>query len=175
MEREVRDDVLEANLDQSHSAESGNVPTDWEPDYVGRKLIAAFATLDRLPRVRGPRLPGHHWPQHSVEWADQLAQAEIDQAEKEARSFHRNRALLRPTAAEIASMDAAFEWLRELRRLDSGLALVTSLWALYSARNRSIRKLCADRQWAPHMFYRKRAKALTHLTQWLTARAVPLF
>jgi hypothetical protein len=97
----MEDATLKVNaLEQSFAAERGNVPSDWEPEYVGRKLVAAFATLDRLPRVRGPRMPGHHWPQHSVEWADQLAQAELDETEKEARSIRRNCAMLRPSAAK---------------------------------------------------------------------------
>lgn len=150
------------------------LPARWEPEHVGRKLVAAFVTLDRLPRVRGPREPGRHWPGHAIEWADQLAQAELDETERRAREARQNRAIIRPSAAEIAGMDAAFEWLRELRRIDPGLALVTTLWALHTARRRSIRKLCLARQWAPHMFYRKRAKALAHLAQWLDARAVPV-
>ena len=150
------------------------LPQRWEPEHVGRKLVAAFVTLDRLPRVRGPREPGRHWPGHAIEWADQLAQAELDEEERRAREARQNRAIIRPSAAEIAGMDAAFDWLRELRQIDPGLALVTTLWALHTARRRSIRKLCLARQWAPHMFYRKRAKALTHLAQWLEARAVPV-
>ncbi len=162
-------------LEQPCVSEHAAAPHEWEPEYVGRRLVAAFVTLDRLPPLRGPRAPGRTWPQHAVEWADQLAQAELDATEKEARAIRQNRTVLRPSASDIAGMDAAFEWLRELRRLDPGLALVTSLWALYSARNRSIRKLCVDKQWAPHMFYRKRTKALTHLARWLAARAVPVF
>jgi hypothetical protein len=162
-------------LERPYAPQQEDRPMLWEPEYVGRKLIAAFVTLDRLPRMRGPRDPGHHWPDHAVEWADQLAQAEIEESEKRAREIRQNRTIVRPSAADIAGMDAAFEWLRELRRVDPGMALVTSLWALYSARHRSIRKLCLARQWAPHMFYRKRAKALDHLAQWLKARAVPVF
>jgi hypothetical protein len=162
-------------LERPYAPERDTIPLCWEPEYVGRKLVAAFATLDRMPRVRGPRAPGHHWPEHKIEWADQLARAELDGAEKRAHEMAQNRTILRPTSAEIANMDAAFDWLRELRRIDTGMALVTSLWALYSARHRSIRKLCADKQWAPHTFYRKRAKALAHLAQWLTERAVPVF
>jgi len=175
MGRETMQDDLKVNaLENPYAPLQDEVPPTWEAEYVGRKLVAAFVTLDRLPRVRGPREPGHHWPGHAVEWADQLAQAELGASEKRAREIEQNRTIVRPSAADIAAMDAAFDWLRELRRLDSGMALVTSLWALYTARRRSIRKLCLSRQWAPHMFYRKRAKALAHLAQWLQERAVPV-
>jgi hypothetical protein len=176
MELEPMDEQLKVNaLEQPYVPEHEAIPQRWEPEYVGRKLVAAFVTLDRLPRVRGPRDPGRHWPEHAVEWADRLAHAELDDAERQARETQQNRTILRPTSAEIAGMDAAFDWLRELRKVDPGMALVTSLWALYSARHRSIRKLCTDKHWAPHTFYRKRSKALTHLAHWLKSRAVPVF
>ena len=170
----MEEDLKINALERPYSASAESVPLVWEPEYVGRKLVAAFVTLDRLPRTRGPREPGSHWPGHAIEWADQLAQAEIDDAEKRERDMRQNRTIVRPSAADIAGMDAAFDWLRELRKVDPGLALVASLWALYTARHRSIRKLCLTRQWAPYMFYRKRAKALGYLAQWLKDRAVPV-
>ena len=151
------------------------LPTRWEPEQVARALVKAFATLDRMPRSRGPREPGGHWPRHSVEWADQLAQAEIDDGERRAREAASTRTNLRPTSAEIGQMEAAFDWLRELRTIDTGMALVTSLWTLRAARGRSVKALCSEKKWAPHTFYRKRAKALTDLAQWLNARGVLLF
>ncbi|HYP57942.1 MAG TPA: hypothetical protein VEQ35_06610 [Beijerinckia sp.] len=162
-------------LEQPCDEASQALPLQWEPEHVGKRIVKAFATLDRLPRLRGPREPGGHWPQHATEWADQLAQAELEASERAAREQARNRALIRPTGAEIAQMETAFDWLRELRTHDSGMALVTSLWALRAARGRSIKVLCAEKHWAPHTFYRKRAKALSHLATWLNARTVPVF
>jgi hypothetical protein len=133
------------------------------------------ATLDRLPRARGPREPGGHWPQHSVEWADRLAQAELSEAEKRAREAAQNFTILRPTSIEIAEMEMAFDWLRTLRGVDSGMALVASLWALSAARRRSVRRLCAEKHWSPHTFYRKRAKALSFLADAVNARNAAVF
>ncbi|MGA9485941.1 MAG: hypothetical protein WBV25_02535, partial [Methylocella sp.] len=110
-----------------------------------------------------------------TEWADRLAQAELEESERRVRERAYNRTVIRPTAVEIQRMDVALEWLRELHDLDSGMALVTTLWALRSARGRSIKKLCAEKQWAPHTFFRKRAKALETLAQILNARGVPVF
>ncbi len=162
-------------LERPYAPEREEIPLRWEPEHIGRRLVKAFVTLDRLPRVRGPREPGGHWPLHAVEWADQLARAELDQSEKRTREIEQNRSILRPSSAEIAEMEMAFDWLRELRNVDSGMALVASLWALSSARHRSLRKLCAQKHWAPYTFYRKRTKALSFLAGWLNERNVPVF
>jgi hypothetical protein len=162
-------------LERPYVSEREEIPLVWDADYVGTRLVKAFVTLDRLPRLRGPREPGGHWPIHAVEWADQLARAELDKNERRARDIEQNRTVLLPTSAEIAQMEAAFDWLRELRRIDSGMALVASLWALATARHRSLRRLCAQKQWAPYAFYRKRAKALATLADWLNGRNVPVF
>jgi hypothetical protein len=163
--------ALEAPYDETHE----EIPARWEPEHVGRRIVKAFVTLDRLPRMRGPREPGGHWPQHAIEWADRLAQAELSEAERRTREAAQNFTIPRPTAAEIAAMEAAFDWLRELHGVDSGMASVASLWALSAARRRSVRKLCAKRGWAPYTFYRKRAKALAYLADALNARNVPVF
>ncbi len=146
----------------------------WEPDLVGKRLVQAFVTLDRLPRLRGPRQPGGHWPRIVTDWADQLAQAELEESERQTRQQISNHVVIRPSAAEIAQMDAAFEWLRELRAKDTGMAIVTTLWALRTARRRSIKVLCAEKQWPPHTFFRKKAKALAAIAEMLNARGVPI-
>jgi hypothetical protein len=150
------------------------LPSRWDPDLVGKRLVQAFIALDRLPRLRGPREPGGHWPHTLTEWADRLAQAELTESERRARERASNRVVIRPTAIEIAQMETAFEWLRELRLQDPGMALVTTLWALRTARGRSIKALCIEKQWAPHTFFRKRTKALACLAEMLNARGVPV-
>jgi hypothetical protein len=57
----------------------------WEPILVGKRLVQAFVTLDRLPRLPSPREPGGHWPRTITEWTDQLAQAELEESERQAR------------------------------------------------------------------------------------------
>ncbi|SFK67187.1 hypothetical protein [Methylocapsa palsarum] len=170
------DDVLKMNnLEEDRVGEPNSSPSRWEPEQVGRALVRAFVTLDRLPRLRGPREPGGHWPRHAVEWVDQLAQAELEESERRLRERTANRTIIRPSGAEIAQMEAAFDWLRELRNVDSGMALVTSVWALRSARGRSVKALCSENNWAPHTFYRKRSKALNYLAGWLNERRATVF
>ncbi len=167
-------DIAASALDEIGAATEGARPPAWTPDHVGRMLVKAFMTLDRLPRAGGPRAPGGHWPGHVIEWADQLASAELDESERRDREHSRNRVTIRPSAIEIRQMEQAFDWLRELRDEDSGMALVTSLWALRSARGRSVKRLIAEKKWAPHTFYRKRSKALEFLAARLDARGVPV-
>jgi hypothetical protein len=121
------DDAKIGEFDTFDVAEDAPLPSRWEPDHVGRKLVKAFRTLDRLPRVRGPREPGGHWVRHATEWADQLAQAELPEEESKERAARQNALLLRPTGVEIKEMDVVLEWLRALREVDSGMALVTTL------------------------------------------------
>ncbi len=147
----------------------------WTPDDVARCLVAAFTVMRKLPRVRGPRQPGGHWPRHIVEWADQLAQAELPPAEREARALARNDLAFRPSPTEIKRMDEALDWLRDLRNEDAGLALILTLWAYRAASGRSVQKLCRERNWAPHMFYRKRSKALATVADTLNERGTSLF
>lgn len=168
-------DIEVSALDDPGTARDIARPPAWTADHVGRTLVKAFMTLDRLPRARGPREPGGNWPGHVIEWADQLASAELAETERREREHARNRVTIRPTAIEIRQMESAFDWLRELRDEDPGMALVTSLWALRSARGRSVKKLIAEKHWAPHTFYRKRAKALEFLAARLDARGVPVF
>jgi len=168
----------DAKFDRFETLDAGRVsraPARWEPEHVGELLVNAFTILDRLPRVKGPREPGGHWVRHAIEWADQLAQAELPEAELKERAELRNRALLCPTGAEIKQMDVVLEWLRSLRDADPGMALVTTLWAFRAARHRSIKALCQERKWAPHTFYRKRAKALAYLAAMLNAQHVSVF
>ncbi len=110
----MEDDLKINALEKPYDEESFGIPPRWEPEHVGRRLVKAFVTLDRLPRTRGPREPGGHWPQHAVEWADRwpcdrmgrsLARAELSEAERRAREAAQNFTMLRPTSAEIAEME----------------------------------------------------------------------
>lgn len=149
-------------------------PEAWTRDHLADRLVAAFRTLDRLPRDLGPRRPGNHWPRHRVEFADAVAQAELPQEEREARA--RQRLAVRiPTGREIDHMDRAIDWLRELRGADPDLAAALTHWALCTARRRSVRKLCREKGWVPASFYLWRARALDLLAATLNARGVAVF
>lgn len=154
--------------------QSPALPAVWDAGLVGKRLVQAFVTLDRLPRLRGPREPGGHWPRTVTEWADQIAQAELESSERYARQQISNRVRIRPMAAEIAKMESALEWLRNLRAEDPAMAVLITLWALRTARGRSIKALCAEKQWPPYTFFRKKTKALATIANMLNARAIPV-
>ena len=92
------DDLADADIAADDVAA---LPERWTPDHVGQRLVDAFRTLDRLPRAKGPRQPGNHWPRTSLEWADKLAQAELPAAERIERDALRNALALRPSGREI--------------------------------------------------------------------------
>jgi hypothetical protein len=149
--------------------ETDALPPLWDADLVGERLVQAFVALERLPRVPVPSWRSACWPLPAARSACQLTEVEFEKSERQRDS---NSIAIRPSAAEITKMEAAFAWLSELRVEDSGMALVVALWALRTARGRSIKKLCAEKQWASHTFFRKRAKALAWLAQTLNARGV---
>ena len=147
----------------------------WDAELVGAAIVQAFVTLDLLPRVLTPRGPGSNWPKTMVEWTDQLAQAELEVSERHDRQQEANRTKILPSALEISQMEMAFDWLRELRLEDTGMALIVTNWALRTARGRSIRRLCVEKHWSPRTFWRKRAKALESVALTLNARRARVF
>ena len=156
-------------------ADDAPPPSTWTPEHVGRRLVEAMSTLDRLPRPRGPRAPGNHWPRHRMEWADQLAQAELPEAERRERAGARLSELAsRPSGHAIDRMDRVLEWLRALRAQDAELAMIATLWAHRLARGRSLRRLCRERGWTPQTFYARRARALAAIASALARQGEPV-
>lgn len=155
---------------------SASLPPAWTPAHVGDRLVEAMRTLDRLPRPRGPRAPGNHWPQHRLEEHDRLAQAELPEPERRERAGARLAELaLRPSGAALDRMDRALEWLRLLRAHDPDLALIATLWANRLARGRSLRALCRERGWTPQTFHTRKTKALAAIAAALETRGEPVF
>ncbi len=150
-------------------------PASWTPEHVGHRLVDAMRTLDRLPRPRGPRAPGNHWPQHRLEWADQMAQSELPEPERRERAGARLCELaFRPSGAAIDRMDHALEWLRLLRAEHPELALVATLWSHRLARGRSLRALCRERGWTPQTFHARKTRALAAIAAALAAKGEPV-
>lgn len=54
------------------------VPPTWDGPHVGKRLIEALETLQRLPMRNGPRAFGNGWPSYQREWSDLLAQQEAE-------------------------------------------------------------------------------------------------
>jgi hypothetical protein len=45
--------------DVPHLINRETLPLLWEADHVGKRLVQAFATLDRLPRLQSHGDPSH--------------------------------------------------------------------------------------------------------------------
>jgi hypothetical protein len=83
------------------------IPPTWDGHHAGRRLVDGLKTLRHMPRVQGPRVTGNNWVPHAWDWADLLAQAEQDEAEKFAAQRKQNFVRIRPSSIEIAHMEAA--------------------------------------------------------------------
>ncbi len=171
----MEDDLKINALEKPYDEESLGIPPRWEPEHVGRRLVKAFMTSRSSPPHARPARAGRTLAATCRRMGRPPGPAELSEAERRSREAAQNFTMLRPSSAEIAEMESAFDWLRELRAVDSGMALVTSLWALRTARRKSVRRLCIEKKWAPHTFYRKRAKALAFLAELLNSRNVPVF
>jgi hypothetical protein len=147
----------------------------WDAETVGQALVQAFITLAMMPRTDGHRRLGDHWPTTMVEWADQLAQAELEESERRTRQQTANRIVIHPSTSEITQMETAFDWLRELRSEDPAMSVIVSFWASRTAQGRSIKRLIYEKKWTRRTFFRKRAKALLTIARTLNARAFPVF
>jgi hypothetical protein len=148
----------------------------WNAELVGAAIVQAFLTLARMPHAGGPRGPGGNWPKTMIEFSDQVGWAGMDPIEKKMREEAANRGRIQPpNSEEIKRMDTAFDWLKQLRLHDTGMAIVTTLWALRTSQGRSVKWLCREKSWAPRTFFRKREKALSMLAGWLNERAVPVW
>jgi len=132
-----------------------------EPDHVGEQLVKAFRTLDRC-RACAARASGRPLGAPCDRMGRSIGAGELPQEERTPAPKRQNERLLRPTGAEIKQMDLALE-------CSAICATPIPAWHLSRAfgrcaprGHRSMKALCKERHWAPHTFYRKRAKALEH-------------
>ncbi len=149
------------------------IPKTWTPDHLGKRIVEAFVTLDRLPGLRGPKKPGNSWPQHIYEWADKLAQEEISVQEKSRRRRAQNAVRINPTAEDLRRMDVVLGWLSDFTRADYHECRIVQRWArLRSIPGRTVRGEC-ERVGLNHMaFYRARDRALAALAIRIAAATV---
>ena len=162
-------------VEQPYGVEE-RVPDRWTPHHVGVRLVDAFKTLERTPRVPGPREPGAAWPSYQYDWADRLAQAEQTATERKDRERQQNNNVrIRPSAVELQQMDAAFDWLRQLREFDEGFAVQLVAWTVRSAKGKSVRDLCKERGWSFQNFYRRIGKGKSWISDRLNSTSSPVF
>jgi hypothetical protein len=114
------------------------IPPFWTGPHVGLRLVEALRVLRRLPPVRGPRAFGNSWPAWLVEWEDQLAQLEQEQAERDLAERQQNRVRVLPSSIEITRMEIAIAWLGHYLHDCRQLLRTVSRVAFYRTRNHHI-------------------------------------
>jgi hypothetical protein len=93
-----------------HTPAPDYIPPAWDGPHVGKRLAEGLRTLRLMPAVKGPRAFGNAWPEWMVEWEDQLAQMEQEQAEQERAHKIANRTRILPSSMEIMRMEASISW-----------------------------------------------------------------
>lgn len=159
--------ALEAPWDPRREA----IPDIWTSEHVSKRLLEAFETMSRLPRIRGPRMPGNNWPEVFYDAEDKRGWGQY-LADREAE---KNRSVVRPTAAEIQQMEIAFAWIADLRQVDSGLAVYVQAWGAAKCAGRPLRDLCRKRKWSFKTFYRRLGVALSTIAERANLTRLPVW
>jgi hypothetical protein len=152
------------------------IPERWTSEHVLRRLFDAFVTLGRCPPIKGPKTPGNAWPQYYPDFGDVRGwfenSTETEVAERQ-RDMNRTRVI--PTSRQLAEMEAAMDWLHQVRGRDEAHSRVLGLWSACRAAGRSVGRLCDARGWSRKTFYRKRDAAAQSIANYLNETATPVF
>jgi hypothetical protein len=106
-----------------------DLPTFWTPEYVGLRLIEAYETLGRTPRVRGPA------PLRALGSPRDYSYTADDREEHEHATAP---AVVLPTLEQINRMDQAFDWLSEYLGHGEGRTQLQA-WAHQRSKGKQIR------------------------------------
>lgn len=145
------------------------IPETWTLDHVARRLIEAFRIDRRMPRIERPKAPGSAHPtmEYSREEKEIWETVEIDPKR------------FAPTPAEIAAMETAFGWLRQI---DFDKADSLRAWsirqtgtAIKRASGNSVRSI-ASKMGVSHVTLLKRKdRALSSIASRLNAERQPVW
>ena len=115
------------------------VPERWDGPHVGKRLVEGLRTLMLMPAPSGPRMFGNHWPVYAHDWCDLLAQAEMDEDQRELIERAKNKTRLRASSTEVSRMENSIGWpCRYLREIQQLMRTVQAV-ALARARDADIR------------------------------------
>jgi hypothetical protein len=116
-------------------------PAEWTGAWVAERMIEAFRILDRLPERLYPRA---YRASAAFLSGPDFADAVAAEATRDRRAF--SWGPVRPSAAEISRMEAAFDWPRRYSAGDTMAGGCLFAWAHARARNRF-----------PHWFLKRHA------------------
>ena len=86
------------------------IPPFWIGAHVGKRLVEALQTLQRIPINGCPQGFANSWPEYAIEWTDQLAQLEGDEEQLRQEAAARNWTKIVPSSVEISRMETAISW-----------------------------------------------------------------
>jgi hypothetical protein len=167
--------VVDDSIGPQGSLEADIIPECWTPEHVSKRLIEAAMNTLRLPKPRGPRDPGNHWPEIQHDWEDRLAWATLPMDEQRQRDREKNRTIVKLSSQDLTRMDACYEWLRVVGGHHHGWFITLLKWSVARARGQSDTELCDRNGWAYSTFYVRRRKALNWLAAMLNKAARPVF
>jgi hypothetical protein len=177
-------DLRVNSLERPYEPDLDPIPSEWTPDHLSRRLVDAFATLRRMPRVPGPRQPGNHGPAYVHTGLDVRgwdnpenvlpAVAALGNPFEE-RKCDMNADRLPPSKTEILQMETCNEYLRWFRNHDATGALVLARWAMATAFGSSVAKQANALDMAKSSFYARRESGLKACAAMLNRRSEPVF
>ena len=127
------------------------------PEQIANAIVAAFDVDRRLPRVAKPKAPGNS---HPTVYRSPELRAEIEAARKFAW-IKDDPAPVRPSPAEIATMESTFARLLRVAAADREAYEALRAWAARMAGGkRSIRSIAAALEISPMQLLRRKDRAL---------------
>jgi len=180
----ILDDLRVNSLEKPYDPQSEEVPSEWTPDHLSRRLVDAFTTLKRLPRVPGPRQPGNHGPAYihtkldtdgygNTQGVSEEIAALGNPLEERRRDMNADR--LPPSKADIAQMERCNEFLRWFRGYDSQAASILARWAMATAFGRPVIDQANALGVPKRSFYAKRETGLKACAAMLNRMKEPVF
>jgi hypothetical protein len=120
-----------------------HVPPFWTPEYVGARLIEAFATHDMMPEPNSPKTfaIGNSMPAYEFDQVDRAGWSLEDQYAVRVR---RSKA----TAAQIARMEVAFSWTPRFLGHDAEMASSLQHWAMWTSQELDVDRLASKCFWS---------------------------
>jgi hypothetical protein len=151
------------------------VPAVWTPTHAGQRLADGLRTLRQMPVAPGPREFGGSWPAWSYEWADLLAQQEMESDQRELIERQKNRTRIRPSARQIAEMERTISWPATYLRHDQRVLRAVQACSLCRARGLDLDRAAHRLRIAPHILRARYLRGLDHIAAGLTRDNVAVF
>ena len=104
----------------------------WDPDYVGARLVVAYATIARMKLRVGPRGYATAWPRYQTMTAAEIAQMVNEaQATGTLRQLYAdlNRTTIPPSKEAIERAEEALAWPMKYLHARQDLAMMVTGWA----------------------------------------------